>query len=291
METPMEPGREEGARERAAAGVRRVREVMTGRPHTVREEDDLALARQQMLWTGVRHLPVLRDDACVGVLSDRELLACAAERGAEKARHVRVAEVMRTDLPVLSPEDPVEVAAQTMASAHADGLVVVEGGRVVGIVTAIDLLFERAAPRAAAPVLPDVTARDLMTPDPAVTSPGNTLMDAVAVMAEIGVRHLPVTDARGRLVGMLSDRDVRTAIGDPLAALHERLLEESEDLTVDLVMTDRPVRIGLNATLSEIADVFADERVGALPVVDEGNRPVGIVSYVDVLARLIRPPS
>ena len=58
--------------------------------------------------------------------------------------------------------------------------------------------------------------------------PGEPLLEAVALMAQHGFRHVPVTGAEGQLVGMISDRDVRTAIGDPAEALRSELTEVDE---------------------------------------------------------------
>lgn len=125
------------------------------------------------------------------------------------------------------------------------------------------------------------TARDVMTVDPETVSAESSLYDAASVMAELGVRHLPVTDAAGRLIGMLSDRDVRTTLGDPMEALRGR---EDSDVTVADAMRPDPLSESLEASVDALATILADEKIGAIPIVDEGDRPVGIVSYVDLLS-------
>lgn len=268
--------------------TREVREVMTRNPIAVRPEDDLALARQIMLWAGVRHLPVVRDGRLVGMLSDRDLLQASSELGFARARTMPVSKASRQEIPSVGPHDPVEDAAAKMVSEGIDGLPVLDHGKLVGIVTTTDLLLERsrasAAESAATPG--KATARMVMTPDPEVVAEESSLYSAAQTMAELSIRHLPVIDPEGCLVGMLSDRDVRAAIGDPIDAL--RADSERESLTVENVMSSHPVRVPLDAPLEELANVFTDERVGAIVVVDEGNRPVGIVSYVDLLAWLVR---
>lgn len=125
------------------------------------------------------------------------------------------------------------------------------------------------------------TARDVMTVDPETISAESSLYDAASVMAELGVRHLPVTDAAGRLIGMLSDRDVRTTLGDPMEALRGR---EDSDVTVADAMRADPLSESLETSVDALATILADEKIGAIPIVDEGDRPVGIVSYVDLLS-------
>lgn len=134
----------------------------------------------------------------------------------------------------------------------------------------------------------DVTAsaRSVMTADPETVIEECSLYEAAALMAELGVRHLPVVNEDGVLVGMLSDRDLRTSIGDPVEALRGRR-DESEACVRDVMAPD-PLRVALSAPVTEIAEMLMDERIGAVPVVDEGDRPIGIVSYVDLIRFLSR---
>ena len=134
----------------------------------------------------------------------------------------------------------------------------------------------------------DVTAsaRNVMTADPETVIEECSLYEAAALMAELGVRHLPVVNEDGVLVGMLSDRDLRTSIGDPVEALRGRR-DESEACVRDVMAPD-PLRVALSASVTEIAEMLMDERIGAVPVVDEGDRPIGIVSYVDLIRFLSR---
>lgn len=142
---------------------------------------------------------------------------------------------------------------------------------------------KRGAPRnSVRPAL----ARSIMTPDPETILEEASLFEAAAKMAELGVRHLPVVDECGTLVGMLSDRDLRTSIGDPVEALRGRR-DESESRVSD-VMAHDPLRVGLGTSIAEIAAMLTDDRIGAVPIVDEGERPVGIISYVDLLRFLAK---
>jgi CBS domain-containing protein len=132
----------------------------------------------------------------------------------------------------------------------------------------------------------DVTARQIMTPDPESTSSDVTVLSAAAKMSELDIRHLPVVDRENRLIGMLSDRDVREAIGDPSVVIGEDRLDDG--ILVAEAMRETPVRLGLDANLDEIANVFTDERVGAIVIVDEDDHPAGILSYVDLIAWFMR---
>src|SRR4029079_5427490 len=68
---------------------------------------------------------------------------------------------------------------------------------------------------------PQDTARMLMTRAPTTAAADDNLLDAAARMAERNVRHLPIVDGDRHVVGILSDRDVRTWVGDSARPLHQ----------------------------------------------------------------------
>jgi acetoin utilization protein AcuB len=117
---------------------------------------------------------------------------------------------------------------------------------------------------------------------------------ALATMRDHEVRHLPVVDAAGHLVGIVTDRDVRDAILGPTFAAYlpprvrarvERLAERLEDVRVREVMTWSVITIPDDAPLAQAAAVMFSVRVGSLPVMRQGN-VVGIVTERDVLKAL-----
>jgi CBS-domain-containing membrane protein len=131
--------------------------------------------------------------------------------------------------------------------------------------------------------VPEDIARMLMTRGPATAASDDSLTDAAARMAEKGVRHLPVIDGDRRVVGILSDRDVRTTLGDLLRPLHPGdAAARMAAFRVSDAMTRDPFTVGDAAPFAEVVKVFVDQRVGAVPVVDTEGRLVGIISYVDV---------
>jgi len=95
------------------------------------------------------------------------------------------------------------------------------------------------------------------------------------------MRHLPVVDASGRLVGMISDRDLR----GPRRRAGEAAAPEPH-AAVATVMSGSPITAAPDADLAVIARMMVDASIGAIAIVDESGEPVGIVSYVDVLGRM-----
>jgi CBS domain-containing protein len=128
----------------------RVRDLMTSEVTTLNRNDKLTLADDIMNLGRIRHLPVLGDDGqqLVGIVSQRDLfrgaLATALGYGQSAQRKLLdtlfVKEVMSTDVITTSPETPVVEAARVLAERKIGCLPVVEGERLVGILTEGDFV-------------------------------------------------------------------------------------------------------------------------------------------------------
>ena len=118
---------------------------------------------------------------------------------------------------------------------------------------------------------------DYMSTSPVTVREDAPLPNAAQLMRQHLFRQLPVLDEAGRLVGIVTDRDIRQTVcfGEPLR----------ENLTVADVMTADPVTIPVSATLDEAVRLLTEHRFGALPVVN-GKKLVGIITYLDALRAL-----
>lgn len=118
-----------------------VREIMHREPLTVAPDASLEAAYAVMSRERFRHLPVLESGRLVGVVTDRDLrLATSGLAPTPFAPDARVSEVMSRPVQTAHPLDPVESAARTMREQKIGCLPVVDGERLVGIVTGIDIL-------------------------------------------------------------------------------------------------------------------------------------------------------
>jgi len=109
--------------------------IMTKHPETIHPDDTLAKASEMMEVGGFRRLPVVKDGALVGMLTERDL---RQHRG-----HLETTKVNATmSAPVLSvaPATTVQEAARLMVQRKLGGLPVVDRGMLVGIVTTTDML-------------------------------------------------------------------------------------------------------------------------------------------------------
>lgn len=119
--------------------------------------------------------------------------------------------------------------------------------------------------------------RDGMTPDPVTIGPGASLYEALRIMHDRSIRHLPVVDEGGRLLGLVTEGKLREAM---LASMLQKL-------TMEEVMIRSPFTVGPDEPLEEAARLIYRHRVGGLPVVEEGERVVGIITAVDLLRVLV----
>jgi acetoin utilization protein AcuB len=120
--------------------------------------------------------------------------------------------------------------------------------------------------------------------------PGASLFEARERMRRHNIHQLPVTGENGKLIGILSNRDIREATL-PVALLRGATEKEAEDLLketlVEKVMTRKVVTSTLADTLEDALVLLHDFRVNSLPVLDKEGRVAGIISRTDVLKAFI----
>lgn len=257
-----------------------IREIMKRAPWTIGETDTLGNAQQLMSQHHIRHLPVISEGKLVGMLSERDLLQARAhtdgdERWWKIPVHFAMQPAETADI-----DEPLEPVAGRMGTTRVGAFVVTEQGKLCGVVSVIDVLLAHSASQKATAR----TAADAMLAHPASVRPEQTLVEAVRIMCEQHVRELAVTDDAGRVVGMLTEADVRRSVGDPatyVATSHHGIdVQDVMDTGIPPIRDDRPI--------AEIAHYFADARLEALPVVDANGALVGVMSYLDTLNALAR---
>jgi acetoin utilization protein AcuB len=121
-----------------------------------------------------------------------------------------------------------------------------------------------------------------MTHDPVVVSPRHSLADALRLTRERRIRHLPVVED-GVLVGIVSDRDVRTAMPSTLTEPDAERVAFLDRTPISAVMRTDVDSIGPLDTVEDAAKLMRRRRIGALPVVDAHGAVLGILSESDVL--------
>jgi len=144
-------------------------------------------------------------------------LACQA--GANAAERILDRRMLREPIQRLEPRKPltlpmqatVEDAVRVLRSNRIGCVLVVEGERLVGILTERDLLLKMERGDLDRPI------RDLMTPDPEVLSPADPIVFALNKMSVGGFRHVPLVDTAGHPVGIISVKDIVDYLADIFA--------------------------------------------------------------------------
>lgn len=124
---------------------------------------------------------------------------------------------------------------------------------------------------------------DVMTMDPVTVGMDASVETAEQLLAAYRISGLPVVDANGHLVGVLSRTDLLLEGGPELSQL---VRGRASGLRVGELMSRPPITVGLSATLAEAARIMRDERVHRLVVVNEHDEPIGVLSATDYV-RLI----
>jgi acetoin utilization protein AcuB len=122
---------------------------------------------------------------------------------------------------------------------------------------------------------------DLMTRDPLTVTPSETVAQAEELMTENRIRQLPVVNDR-TLVGIITDRDLRSFLSAS-SLLEPEARERALGSKVSDVMTTNPLTVSPDDNLQDAVEILLEEKIGGIPVVDEAEGLVGIVTYVDVL--------
>ncbi len=167
---------------------------------------------------------------------------------------------------------PPPAIREVSAVATARGAAPVEPGSASGPGRTAEAAYRHSAEAAAgADRQPAVLARQIMTASVVTLPPDAALAEAWEIVRRRRFRHVPVLTREGRLVGILSDRDLfRAGEGRP-------------GLRVADAMSTRVLTATPDTEIREVARVLVAERIGCLPIVGPAHELVGILTTTDVL--------
>jgi CBS domain-containing protein len=143
-------------------------------------------------------------------------------------------------------------------------------------------------------------ARDIMTAGPVCASPSTSIRELARMFEEHEISGVPVTNAEGKVVGVVSKTDLirRCSEGTdelPPAYLFEVLSDQGEEdetsevlpeplICVEDFMTEDPVTVSLETPAAAIAQTMSERRIHRVIVVDRDQFPLGIITSLDLLA-------
>lgn len=124
---------------------------------------------------------------------------------------------------------------------------------------------------------------DIMNPDVITLSPKATIAEALTLLHEHRIRHIPIVDGDMYVIGIVSDRDVRDA--SP-SIFHDSSEKKELENEIQTIMSHPVVTVHPLDFVEEVAGIFYDEEFACVPVV-QNNKLVGMVTEKDMLYTLI----
>lgn len=251
-----------------------------------------------------RVMPRLREMVLEGLITvhDVEVITYSHRRLRELPAEAPVRDVMSREVHKVQPDAPLAQAVELLLDKVYRALPVVDSeGRMMGILTDGDLLDKADILAISAQMelneaelaqelyrlrQTGQTVGECMTPNPVTVTDETTIAQAVRVMVEHNIKRLPVVDAQGKLVGMVSRIDVLRALSQPPVAESPRKspLPGQHVQVGDVMMTNVPT-VRINAPLTEIVDLLVGHAQRRVVVIDEQRRVVGIITDGDLIKR------
>ncbi|HET8563423.1 MAG TPA: CBS domain-containing protein [Candidatus Binatia bacterium] len=133
-----------------------------------------------------------------------------------------------------------------------------------------------------------VKVKERMTKNPSTVKPDDGLQNAIWKMERGHFRHLPVVDDNGKLIGMLTDRDIRLIRPSLALVPKEEAMVQLWSISVQQAAVFDPIKVRPETALREAAELMLRWQVGGLPVVDEHDKLVGIITYTDLLLEFVK---
>lgn len=130
--------------------------------------------------------------------------------------------------------------------------------------------------------------RDRMTRTPVTATPDTPFDEALRLMRERRVRRLPIVERDGRVVGIVSEKDLLNAAPSPATTLSRYEINELlSRLRLRDLMTRQVITVTPDMPLEEAARIMADNKIGGLPVVDAQQQLVGIITETDIFRTMV----
>ena len=125
-----------------------------------------------------------------------------------------------------------------------------------------------------------------MTPDPITVPPDMSLPEARRILNVHHIRHLPVVDREKKLIGIVTDRDLRSAYPSSVTSKHDKILafEQVGKTTVADIMTTTCAALSPDASLDDALLLFDQEKIGGIPILSEEGVVLGFFSILDLTA-------
>ncbi|MBQ7701954.1 MAG: CBS domain-containing protein [Candidatus Methanomethylophilaceae archaeon] len=278
--------------------MKTVEDVMVKLPIVVEVPGSRSDAINIMVRNNVTGLPVVRaaDGCLVGIVSRKDVF--------NNFQEDQLSLIMKKDIIKITPDTSIRDAAKIFVEKRIHRLPVVENGKLIGLITPTDLLDEVKNMRTS------MTAEQVINTTCVTAYVNDPISYVVNAMRVSRVTSFPVLDARGALVGIITDRDMFIDQTKDIKVLKELGVDEasqslagyrnvlplfymatekdiSEELIVKDYMVKNPTTVFKKTNLSEIAKIMKQNNFGQIPVRGNKDELVAMIYDIDVLNALI----
>ena len=232
------------------------------------------------------HALIVEEEAEVplGIISDFDLLAAewlsVDEESLNAMLKLTARDLMTVPIETVEADTPAQEAAQRMADKQIHRMLVTEAGKPVGVISISNFVAGIADQEA----VRRETVGDVMSRTFLVCREDNTVLSASRTMTQAGWRSIIVVDARGKLRGILTGRDLLRLAGRPV----------DESMLVGQLINRKLLTTDIKSSLQEAADMMIQQHRHRVIVVDQGDPesfPLGVISSFDIVAAMSRPGS
>jgi len=224
------------------------------------------------------------EDKPMGIISDFDLLAgewlSVDEESLNTMRKLTARDLMTVPIETVDADTSVEVAAKRMAKKSIHRMLVTEAGKPVGVISISNFIASIAEQEP----IKRQTVGDVMSDTFLVTREDTTVISASRTMTQAGWRSIVVVNAKGKLLGFITGRDLVHLAGKNV----------DENLKVNQFMNRKIITIDINASLQEAADLMIQNHRHRVVVIDSSDPdsfPLGILSSFDIVAEMARSGS
>ena len=256
----------------------KVSEIMTTTLVTIDKNSPIREALRLMKKKGISRLLVTSKGKIIGIVTERDL---ARRLGSEKERklsdaHIYVSSCYTKELITIEKDKDISEAAKLMLKYGISSLPVVnEKSEVIGIVTKTDLIK----------ALKDCkdSVEKWMRRKVTVLEEGARVLEARKLMLRKGIKRIPIVSGR-KVVGIVTERDIAMALGlFRKVAEGKQWDEKLRKIYVDQIMSKRVIKVRPSDTISKCVKLMLEKGISGLPVVNEKDEIVGIITKTDLL--------
>ena len=253
----------------------KVRDFMSRDVVTGTADEPISEILGRMRAHDVHEIPILEKKKIIGIVSMAAIARHKSAQPTSKAQHVL------QKAPEVLPDLDLAAAAETFLSSGARSLPVTDKGKLVGILSRSDVVRALAG----CAEIEQLTAADVMTPQPQCVADNETVVQARTVMTGLGERAVPVVDEERKLVGVIGLKDLTEVFARPTEKMGRQGGRSGEKDPVRILVGSimrPPVTVASDAALPNALRTMVDKRISTL-VVEDKKEPTGIITSADLV--------